>query len=449
MIPVVRSNSALKILLDARKLGDGGIGIYIQNLIDGILVESKKGLPIELTVIVSSELNSEQERLINLWGNKISVVSDRARKYSVDEYLFMSRRLRSVIKHADLFHSPHYTLPREFGRSRFGRQSIPSIVTIHDAIHLTAPENLTQKMIGGMLIRSAVKRADHIVTVSAASLSRLSRLFPGVAISVISNALSKGIGIKPFSEVQRVVDNFKLIQPYVMFVGSDRPHKGFKEMVESLSRVKEHSPMLVVVGKRFSREVKNYAAKKLGEKRVRFLDEVSQQDLAALYNGTRAVLVPSRIEGFGLVALEALAAGAPLVCTPENSLKEVAGSCAWYAEDFSVSAFSEAIEKCLSEKELAEDKAAGGIVLSREFSCERSAAEHLKVYLGVLPDKRANDFYPSGELLSYSSTYSEGLEGEPFDIQVSKNEPAKGNEEDSKFTNFTPKSPANSPADFF
>ncbi len=421
-------DTALKLLLDARKLGDGGIGIYIQNLVDGLIVERAKGFPIEITLIVSHSTSPEVQRILSGWGDRVAIVSDRAKKYSADEHFLMARRLNSVIAESDVFHSPHYTLPWAFGRRKLGGRKVPSVVTIHDTIHLTAPEKMSQKFIGGLMMRSSVRRADHVITVSTTSLSRLSRVFPGVAISVIPNALSKGIGIRSYADVKRVIEKFKLIQPYVMFVGSDRPHKGFQELVLALSQLKHQKPMLVVVGDRFSAGIKKSALQALGPERVRFTGEVVQEDLAALYNGTRAVLVPSRIEGFGLVALEALAAGAPLVCSPEQSLREVAGNCGWYADDFDAVSLRDAISRCLTDRDTAEDKAGEGIKRAREFSCERVAAEHLQVYLSVLPNNRAGIFHPAaGDALSYRAAYED--EGQ-MEVALSSSRASTGEAQD-------------------
>jgi len=409
----VSNQPPLRILLDGRKLGDGGIGIYIQNLIDGLLLERARGFPLEITLIVSESKDPVSQNILNSWKGKLKVVKDGAKKYSSDEYFMMPRRLRSVIAESDVYHSPHYTLPGQFKKSRllpFVRKSIPSVVTVHDAIHLMAPENLSQKFFGGLLIKSAVRRANHVITVSGASLSRLSRLFPGVAISVVPNALAKGIGLKSLAEVQRVVKKFDLIQPYVIFVGSDRPHKGYFEMIEALFKLEEHKPMVVIVGERFSDSAKQFATSKLGAKRVRFVGSIESADLAALYNGARAVMVPSRIEGFGLVALEALAAGAPLVCSPEASLREVAGNCAWYADSFSAADFSIAMQSCFDERELAEEKATLGIEQAKEFSCEKVAAGHIQVYLSVLSANRAKAFLQQSQsILSYGNYESEEL----------------------------------------
>ena len=59
---------------------------------------------------------------------------------------------------------------------------------------------------------------------------------------------------------------------------------------------------------------------------------VSKEELAALYRPAACVVLPTRYEGFGLPALEAMASGTPVVAAPDPALREVAGDAALYAE---------------------------------------------------------------------------------------------------------------------
>lgn len=377
----------LSLFLDARKLGDGGIGIYIENLVEGLVRARNNGFPIEIRLLVPTSLTEEIKADLIRWS--VDVIEDDTKKYSLDEHLFLGKRLREIIKKSEIFHSPHYTLPRGI--------RIPSIATIHDTIHIDAPEKISQRLFGGYLVASALRRAKHVITVSGVSLARLGRVVPGIPVTVVHNALAKGIGVVPFAEVGQIINQLGITRPFILFVGSDRPHKGFRELIDALREIQQYSPSLVAVGERYSDRTKRYAAEKLGEERVHFPGSVVRADLTALYNGARAVVVSSRIEGFGLVALEALACGAPLICTPEVSLKEVAKNCAWYASGFSSSEIAEAIICCFENQDISDEKAAAGLVRVKEFSIERFAEEHIQAYLNVLPEYRAR------ELLGWSS----------------------------------------------
>lgn len=386
----------LSLLIDARKLRDGGIGIYLENLILGLSTTE--------LVSLSLIIRSEDRALASSLSPHSRLIEDNARHYSLDELIWLPRRLKKVISEHEVFHSPHYTLP-------YGVR-IPSVVTIHDTIHLMAPEKITQRLFGGYLIRSALRRASRVLTVSGVSLARLGKVAPGVPITVVHNALAPGFQPVSYAEVQRVVAKFKLRQPFILFVGSDRPHKGFAGLVDALVQLKNFSPLLVAVGERFSDRVKKDAKSKLGQNGVAFLGGVDREDLVALYNGTRAAVVPSKIEGFGLVALEAMACGAPLICSPELSLKEVAGNCAWYASTFQPNELAELLSSCLSNRDIADEKAAAGLARAKEFSIARSVEEHLYLYFGMLSQDRESELVRAMKELdvNFSELISEPIE---------------------------------------
>ena len=115
-----------------------------------------------------------------------------------------------------------------------------------------------------------------------------------------------------------------------------------------------------------------------------FVGDVPLTDLNVLYHGAHAVVVPSLEEGFGLVALEGMAAGVPVVCTPENSLKEVCENCAWYSEDPFPESLAHAMIAALTQRDVAEAKIAEGSIRAQLFSKELVARMTYAVYEDVL-----------------------------------------------------------------
>ncbi len=338
-----------RVMLDARKLGDGGIGVYIQNLVDGILEWGfDTGLKlVDLTLLVPSNevLNSlgEQGKFIcetlNRWKPHVALVEESAGKYSLSEYLLLPFRQRKALREVDLFHAPHYTLPFFLG--------VPTVTTVHDIIHVSFPDTWKHSLIGKFLIKSALSRSNRVITVSHASRCEIYRNF-GKAVSpidVVPNAVRREI--KPISkeDVHAYLHNKGLLRPYCLFVGNDRPHKRFSLLLEvwaNCSRVWKKNdviPQLIAVGSEFPDSIRTQVSKMGLEEQVKFMTNVSTKELNALYNGAEAVLIPSREEGFGLVALEAFACGTQVIAMPLPSVKEVCASLAYYAADFSPESF--------------------------------------------------------------------------------------------------------------
>src|SRR5581483_1007258 len=66
-------------------------------------------------------------------------------------------------------------------------------------------------------------------------------------------------------------------------------------------------------------------ARELEHRGARLRGYVTKPQLAELYRGAAALVMPSRYEGFGLPVLEAMASGTPVVAGPDPALREVAG----------------------------------------------------------------------------------------------------------------------------
>jgi alpha-1,3-rhamnosyl/mannosyltransferase len=102
-------------------------------------------------------------------------------------------------------------------------------------------------------------------------------------------------------------------------------------------------------------------------------------DLPALYGGALAFAFPSRWEGFGLPALEAMASGAPVVASNRGALPEVTAGAALLVEPEPMP-LATALERLLADPTLRERLRAAGLARAAEFSWERTARETLAVY---------------------------------------------------------------------
>ncbi len=379
------------IILDARKLGDFGIGIYIENLVRGLLDLQDSGrIDLDLSLLVSPHFLEAGaplgvQQFLSQVDRRVILLCERAGKYSLSEYFLLALRQRRSLKEADIYHSPHFTLPFFL--------HIPSVVTIHDIIHVTRPENISHRLFAGLMIRSAARRADHIISVSEASARRIREMSGALSapIAVVANALAPGIEVLPRKEVAAFLEKHEFgKREYCLFVGNDRPHKGFTELAAAWARLVgrwgdlRQLPDLVVIGDRFGAGAHDTIRQFGLERRTHFLGCVSRQELCLVYNGARAVIAPSREEGFGLVALEALACGVPVVCTPHASYREVCGEAAWFAHDFGAEAIARAVDAALTDDLERHKKVEAGLERIQFFSRTAAAEKTCEVYERVL-----------------------------------------------------------------
>jgi glycosyltransferase involved in cell wall biosynthesis len=165
---------------------------------------------------------------------------------------------------------------------------------------------------------------------------------------------------------------------YLLFVGGLQPRKDPGTAVDALARL-DPGLRLVFAGPslRESRELVAHVRKLRLNSRVEFTGYVRKSELAALYRGASAVVLPSLYEGFGLPLLEAMASGTPVVATTAGALPEVAGDAAVLVEPGDPEGLAAGVEQALAERERL---VAAGLERSRRFSWADTARRTLAVY---------------------------------------------------------------------
>ncbi|GAA4175489.1 glycosyltransferase family 1 protein [Gryllotalpicola koreensis] len=202
------------------------------------------------------------------------------------------------------------------------------VVTIHDTIAWTHPSSLD----GGTaawtrrMARRAAKHADAIVVPSHAVAAELTeRIDVGERVRVIPGATSSSIVLPAEPEVRS--SWLKLPERFVLASGSMDPRAGIAELIQAAALPDFHDVPLLIIGDdewRGQRITEAAMLAGLPEDRVRPLGTVSDSDLALLLKRAEAFVAPSYAEGFGLMALEALAFGTPLVHSDAPALVELA-----------------------------------------------------------------------------------------------------------------------------
>ena len=359
-----------RILIDGRKLGDGGIGVYISNLVEGLVALG------DISVAVLSR--RERESMLSC-RNSVEWIFDDAKSYSLDEYLFMPRRVD--FSRYDIFHAPHYCLPF--------RIPIPTVVTIHDLIHIKHPERFFYPLIARPLIGSAVARASAVIAVSRDTRDQVIAETRVVASKVryIPNAIA------PFLSVPETDTHQQGSKAYFLAVISNtKPHKGVEDLLKAYrsfaerhQRVRRMDPLpsLKLVGFGAERVIQEelFQATLAGLKGVEILGAVDARDLRRLYHGASALVVPSIAEGFCLPALEAQSVGTPVVCRPVPAIEELLTERDIVADDLSVRALEMALHEAVARERGSSETIAAHLA---RFSLEAVATQTLAVYRDVL-----------------------------------------------------------------
>ncbi|HLV81482.1 MAG TPA: glycosyltransferase family 4 protein, partial [Chthonomonadaceae bacterium] len=227
------------------------------------------------------------------------------------------RAVRVLTKHLrggfDLVHG-HGLRGAWIGALAASRAGIPFLFTAHN---LVSPAGLLLRA----CLRSIGQRAVRAIAVSQAVADMLAAAgFPAEKIVVIPN----GIALEPFdapfdAAETRAAYGIPAGAPLVLAVGRLAPEKGFDVLIEAFGRLSAHVPdarLALVGGGPLEETLKALA----GERAILFTGPVAE--VAPLLRAADVVAVPSRQEGQGIVALEAMAARKPVVASRVGGLAE-------------------------------------------------------------------------------------------------------------------------------
>jgi D-inositol-3-phosphate glycosyltransferase len=171
--------------------------------------------------------------------------------------------------------------------------------------------------------------------------------------------------------------------PMVLFVGRIQPLKGLAVAVRALGALEDRRAVLVVVGGASGRDgwmelerIQKLAASLGVADRIRFADPQPHHMLSTYYRAADVVLVPSRSESFGLVALEAAACGTPVVAAAVGGLRTLVehGRTGFLVEARDPDVFAAYTEQVLGNAALSRELASAAAARARNFTWSTAAA---------------------------------------------------------------------------
>jgi alpha-1,3-rhamnosyl/mannosyltransferase len=163
--------------------------------------------------------------------------------------------------------------------------------------------------------------------------------------------------------------------PYVLYSGGLEPHKNAELAVDAIARA-PGGTRLVMCGPWSRRRQERLRRRAVGQRaadRVEWLGFVAPGRLAALRAGALAALVPSRKEGFGFPALEAMAVGVPVLAADTPALREVGGDAVRYLPAGEPRAWGEAIGRLADDPAERQEMSSRGRERAAGFTWEATA----------------------------------------------------------------------------
>jgi glycosyltransferase-like protein len=314
---------------------------------------------------------------------------------SLEEKVFASvdalaAGLSRVADRFDVLHSQDCISGRAATRVRDEGAGLPVIRTVHHVDDFTTPALIDCQ-------HRAIVEADHVLVVSEQWRKILHDEY-GVMPDVVRNGVDPS-RFPPVSAARRAElrasvgagDRFVLLA-----VGGVEPRKGSKALFRALGLLRERGrhPMLVIVGGHSFRDYARYRQEALdllpdlglalGSDVVE-VGTISDDALAAWYRSADALAFPSVKEGFGLVALEALAADLPVVASDVPVFHEFLtdGRDALLPPADNPVALADALERMMTDTALRATLVACGRAVVPLFTWTASAARHAEIYSAV------------------------------------------------------------------
>jgi glycosyltransferase involved in cell wall biosynthesis len=239
-----------------------------------------------------------------------------------------------------------------------------AVVTVHDLSFERDPTVMgpVDRLVFRTAVPRAVRRADHVLTVSERTKRDLVEAY-GIApdkVTVTPNGVDPSFGPGEDGD-----------HSYVLFVGAVQRRK---DPEAALVAARAVGLPLVVAGPEKEREL----ARTLRTGGADLRGYVEKDELARLYRGAAALVLPSRFEGFGLPVLEAMACGTPVVAAKEPALEEVGGDAALYAGPGEL---ADALSRAIGDRARL---SAAGLERAQLFSWRETARRTADVYREVL-----------------------------------------------------------------
>lgn len=254
----------------------------------------------------------------------------------------------------------------------------PSVVTIHDLIHLRFPKQFKAKVgpYYRTVVRHACARAARVITDDERTVDDLERYLQ------VDRAKVRVI---PLGVDDRFLENASPVaadRPYLLYVGNHRKHKDLKTLFDAWTTLPQTLGLdLYVTGRDdFDGELQRRSTE---GRAIVALGDVSTERLASYYAGATALISPAWREGFGLPMLESMAMGCPVVASAE-AVPQVLAPAAWTFSAGDPAALRNALQDLLADQGRRERFVKLGREIARSLTWDRCARATADVYREVL-----------------------------------------------------------------
>lgn len=371
------------IAIDARAWAWAGVGRYVRNLITGLAAMDRKNKYIILLGSEDVPLWQENEMVQRAANVSIKIVDSSY--YSWREQVIFWQQVSRV--KADLWHFPNFNVPVMF------RQ--PYVVTVHDITRFVFPgqrqQGLLKQVVYEQVFKRAVEHAAGVVFVSQTTRQELNDLPIKVPLNTrviyegVEDRFHQHIAATNHREIETMTDGRR----YLLYVGVWMNHKNLPRLLKAYANIarkhKEIDLVLTGYAKPGFVDAEELAQNlQIETGRIKFVGQIDDNLLPALYARAAMLVFPSLYEGFGLPAIEAAVCGTPVIAANVTSLPEVMGEGAAYVNPEDTTDIERAIELVLKDGGYRQKLVVTGKQEAGKYLWENCAKQTLEFYHQVV-----------------------------------------------------------------
>lgn len=367
----------------------GGMNVYVRELVSSLSqtgVEcttftraDREGLPAEVMI-------EPGHRVVHIEAGPHHLPKEALPEVS-DEFCHGIIEWIKANETPDVIHG-NYWLSGVVGHHLKHELGVPFVSTFHTLARVKAEGGDPEPLWRDRAEAEIIQCSDGICVSCAEEEEQFRRLYgdPAGRIEIISPGVERAFFAPGAREAARHAIGFDVDRPLVLFVGRIQPLKGPDVAIRALAALERDDVQLVLVGGSSGRNGDVQAAEahalvdELGlHDQVHFIEPQPHHILSSWYRAADVVLVPSRSESFGLVALEAAACGIPVVASAVGGLLSLVddGETGFLIAGRRPTDFATAIAAILDDAELAASMGAAAEARARLYTW-RAAADRLR-----------------------------------------------------------------------
>lgn len=265
-----------------------------------------------------------------------------------------------------------------------GRSNLPHVYTIHDLIHLRFPQYFSWKVppYYRLVVGPTARSARFVITDARATLADLQtylRVEPA-RVRVVPLGVAEAFTLDELGRTTRAAaakQRFGLDRSYFVYAGNHRLHKNIQTLVEAWRMTRAPSDLVLTEDGPFDFLLD---VEQKTDGRIVLVGHVTQDELIALYAGCSGAVQPSLYEGFGLSALEAMSAGAPVIVARTPALVELTEHAAATFLAHDAAGLAKHMDSLTTDASQREALRAAGRKRASDFSWDITARQTAKVY---------------------------------------------------------------------